>query len=464
MRKAVHAIIILSLISLYGCVLSVKPNSKSVIIDPGETKVFTLAVFPSADNYVWKLDNTIISGATGDTYSFTAEQTAGSSHILRVETSSDFYEWSINVNSSVVSHVWACTRAVDRYLILIGWNGHNLINTQDNIDLGNGQISNGLAWSNDGRYLAVGLRGQVNIYEWDSQNQILKPQPAASTKISYNDNSAINHINWNRDNSLIGASYYDGNDAIKSVFSLLKWDPTGIGNEKLKEVAIYGHEGYDYSFANGFHPDGCTILVGHGSLARTNAEPYFSILRWDGTRLNLIARNPFYTGSRILADDHLHAVRWSKNGTKVMIGSLKAGDAYFGGRIAIAGWENDTIKYICDIKNDLGCVHEAYWTQDEKYIMVAHNSPLSKYFSIFEYRDDIGNLSLFTQPSNSLGGLGYGVDFNDSSNLIAITTSSTGNDAFELFIFDKTLSGPGRLTKLAEYDMGGPSSNVALRK
>ena len=96
MKRSLSVVIMLSLVALLSCcIISTTPKDNPAIVLRGETKTFTIQVFPSPNQFVWTLDNEVVSGATGPSVDYTPATIGEVSHVLVVQAGKNTYTWNI---------------------------------------------------------------------------------------------------------------------------------------------------------------------------------------------------------------------------------------------------------------------------------------------------------------------------------------------------------------------------------
>jgi outer membrane protein assembly factor BamB len=83
-RNFVISIMLMLTIILSGCIISSSPKENPVILSPGQTKTFTIKVFPSPQNYIWSVDGIVDAGATQSSYKYMLDEVLPSQHTIRV--------------------------------------------------------------------------------------------------------------------------------------------------------------------------------------------------------------------------------------------------------------------------------------------------------------------------------------------------------------------------------------------
>lgn len=83
-----------------GCIISRSPTANPVSLSPGVAQTFSVRIFPTAHSYVWSVDGTVDTGATGNTYTYLLNEVLPSQHTIQVKAThalgTDSYTWTVN--------------------------------------------------------------------------------------------------------------------------------------------------------------------------------------------------------------------------------------------------------------------------------------------------------------------------------------------------------------------------------
>jgi formylglycine-generating enzyme required for sulfatase activity len=96
-------VLILFATILTGCIISYTPKEDLVVLSPGMTKTFSIDVFPTPANFAWYVDDTLMPGATLNTYTFMLDEDLQSEHKIEVRAGSDKHTWNVQYSTDHIS-------------------------------------------------------------------------------------------------------------------------------------------------------------------------------------------------------------------------------------------------------------------------------------------------------------------------------------------------------------------------
>ncbi len=96
LRIIQKAVLVLFGLIFSGCIILSTPEEKAIVMNPDETMLFSIEVYPARNEFVWYLDDKIIPGIAGNTYTYVPGDETGD-HIVTVECDDDTHSWLIHV-------------------------------------------------------------------------------------------------------------------------------------------------------------------------------------------------------------------------------------------------------------------------------------------------------------------------------------------------------------------------------
>ena len=271
-----------------------------------------------------------------------------------------------------------------------------------------GTSANSVAWSPDGKFLAVGGNyGDLDliIYSWNGS--ILTPQTSAAF------GTQINMLVWGPDGKYLAV----GGNAAPDVV-IYAWDGATLTSKAT--ITVSGQ-----SRALDWSPDGRFIAVGadHNSPVRD-----FAMYRWDGHALTVLTTIDY--------SFPVYGVAWHPDGKYVAVGPDHAGTAP-----RIYSWNGNTLTQIIN-----GATHETAvyaWSPDGRYL----TSNVTSTFRIWRWTGS--QLQSVTTDSFSPGARFDAWHPNGRYLAVAADDSTGENQDLTIYEFNGTT-----LTKIVTADHG----------
>ncbi|HEC65063.1 MAG TPA: PKD domain-containing protein [bacterium] len=206
----------------------------------------------------------------------------------------------------------AVTREASPYFTLLKWDGTNLTEVANYTLPSRGA---GVNWS-PGQYIGVAGYNSKYFYllKWDGTNLTKVAEyllPCGTYGRVFD--CAFSPIGLFPDGQYIGVTFRSGSPDKAAGFFLLRWDEVNL--TKVDEYDVNPGVGERYGFTCRFSPNGQYIAVGHAG------NSSFSLLKWDGTTLTLVAQYPF------VHDEWIQGVSFNETGT--LIGVAADESPYF---------------------------------------------------------------------------------------------------------------------------------------
>ena len=388
MKRAIclHSLAVIVLL-LSGCIINTTPDNKQTIaLTSGETKTFTISVFPTPGKYVWSLDGIEISGTSSGTYVYSPTINSGEgthTHSLKVKGGSDSYTWVIQDKNDIVSSV---------FNKLIGGVAEDRANS--------------VLQSSDGNYVFVGqtysyggLYSDVWLIKLDTAGNILWERTYDNDKIE----SSLSFQQTDDGGFIIAAETYNPNYPCKDNIWLIKTDENGI---KVWDKIIIE---VSYDSVGEFHSvqqtvDGGYILALYNQnipyLIKTDAN---GNILWDksiSTGFYMISFNKTDDGGYILAGRMTDNTATS---VPCIIKTGSNGDMLWGKRFA----DSSNPGYVSSVQQTsdggyiLGITYDNYYPYKGAWICKTDSAGNLIWESTFgSGRSDDGSLQTITQTSD----------------------------------------------------------------
>ena len=435
MKRAIclHSLAVIVLL-LSGCIINTTPDNKqTIILTSGETKTFTISVFPTPGKYVWSLDGNDISGASVGSYVYSPTFNPGEgthTHSLKVKGGSDSYTWVIQDKNGIVSSV---------FNKLIGGVAEDRANS--------------VLQSSDGNYVFVGstysyggLYSDVWLVKLDTAGNTLWKR----TYDNGNLDSAKSFQQTSDGGFIIAAETYCPNPPGIDYIWLIKTDENGIKvwDKIIIEVADNGTAGsYFYNVQQTV--DGGYILALYNQnipyLIKTDAN---GNILWDksiSTGFYMISFNKTDDGGYILAGRMTDNTATS---VPCIIKTGSNGDMLWGKRFA----DSSNPGYVSSVQQTsdggyiLGITYDNYYPYKGAWICKTDSSGNLIWESTFgSGRTDDGQLQTITQTSDG----GY---------IALINTSKYGSGMQDVWIIKIDPDG----NKIWDRIFGGNQTDGAL--